>query len=62
MSLFLVQFGFVGFVASLLGAIWRGTAADGSTRRTLKLWLFAAAFCFALWVIGLRTFPIPFAR
>ena len=62
MSLFLVQFGFVGFVASLLGAIWRGTAADGSTRRTLKLWLFAAAFCFALWIIGLRTHPIPWPQ
>ncbi len=62
MSLFLVQFGFVGFVASIIASIWRGMNADGSVRRSFKMWLLAAAFCFALWIIGLRTFPVAWPQ
>jgi hypothetical protein len=59
LGLFLVQFGFVGFVASLFCAIWKGLGREGKPQPAFKLWLICAAVCFILWVIGLRTFPAP---
>jgi hypothetical protein len=62
MALFLVQVGFIGFIASLFAAVWRGFGADGTARRSLRTWIFAAVFFFLLWVIGLRSFPIPLSQ
>lgn len=62
MALFLVQVGFIGFVASLFAAIWRGFRADGTAQGSLRAWIFAAAFFFLLWVIGLRSYPVPLPR
>jgi hypothetical protein len=59
MALFLVQVGFIGFVASLFAAVWRGFGADGTARHSLRVWILAAAFFFVLWAIGLRSHPAP---
>jgi hypothetical protein len=59
LGLFLVQIGFVGFVASLFCAVWKGLNRDGKAQPVLKWWLLCALACFVLWVIGLRTYPAP---
>lgn len=59
MWLFMVEANFVGFVVSLFAAIWRGFGADGKARRSLMPWAFAAIIFFAMWVIGLRNYPVP---
>lgn len=61
MWLFLIEVGFTGFLVSLFCAIWRGFGPDGNARRPLGLWLLAAGIFFALWIVGLHRFPIPFA-
>jgi hypothetical protein len=62
MALFLVQVGFIGFVTSLFVAVWRGFGADGTARRTLRVWILAAGLFFVLWVIGLRSYPVPLSQ
>jgi hypothetical protein len=59
MALFLVQVGFIGFVASLFAAVWRGFRPNGTAQRSLRLWILAATVFFVLWVIGLRSYPMP---
>jgi hypothetical protein len=59
MSLLLVEVGFVGFIASLFGAAWRGFGSDGHAQRGLGLWVAAALVFFILWIIGLRSYPVP---
>jgi hypothetical protein len=36
MALFLVQVGFIGFLASLFAAVWSGFSADGIAQRSLR--------------------------
>lgn len=59
LGLFLVQLGFVGFVAALFCAIWKGLNREGKAQTSFKLWLLCAVVCFILWVIGLRIYPAP---
>ena len=63
MWLFLIEVGFVGFIVSLFGAVWRGFDRAGRVpperRRGLALWLLAAALFFLTWAVALSRFPAP---
>lgn len=62
MALFLVEAGFVGFVACLFCAVWRGLNREGKRQRSFSLWLLSAALFFVLLIIGLRLYPIPWPQ
>jgi len=59
MWLFLVQVGFVGFVASLFCLVWRGFDRDGKARRSSPVWLLASALFFILWLVSLPRVERP---
>jgi O-antigen/teichoic acid export membrane protein len=59
MWLFLILVGFVGFILSLFGAIWRGFDSTGAARPILAAWLIGAALFFLLWMIALPRYPVP---
>ena len=54
-----IEIGFVGFIASLFCAAWRGFNSSGGARRPLGFWLLAAFVFFAMWIAGLNRYPIP---
>jgi len=59
MWLFLTETGFVGFVLSLFGLVWRGMNREGKLQRSAAAWMIAAALFFALWALALARVPLP---
>jgi len=62
MALFLVEFGFVGFLVSLFCAVWRGLNRQGQRQRSFAMLLLSAGLFFALLVVGLRLYPVPWPQ
>jgi hypothetical protein len=60
MWLLLIQVGFVGFLLSLFGLVWRGFNAQGAARRSAVGWSIAAALFFLLWLLALTRYPVPY--
>ncbi len=60
MWLLLIQVGFVGFLLSLFGLVWRGFDREGDVQRGAVTWSIATALFFLLWLLALSRFPVPY--
>jgi hypothetical protein len=55
-----IEIGFVGFVTSLFATIWWGFSTDGTRRRGLSWGVAEAYIFFALWVVAMLCYPVPY--
>ena len=60
MWLLFIQVGFVGFLVSLFGLVWRGFDREGAAQRSAVGWSIATMLFFLLWLLALSRYPVPY--